>query len=278
MAARRLHLDIETYRTRNEALLTAISFEAANAKPAQNTAKDLKDVWDTQDAIEKRIDAAIAKTSCNPMYAEILTICVKTENADVLVIDAMEQREENALIELEQFISDVADKDTVWTGFNVKGFDYPIILNRMIRHCIRPPEHFPKYNGRSWHGRIYDTMERLPSPVPFACNFSTACQIYGLPCKTIEIEDGITMSGSMVGQAFETGWYQIIRDYCADDVINEERLYLAMTHGDAWGTYETGGDADLEFLKSLLEDNETSNAHKWIAAQSSIKALTKSLG
>lgn len=83
------------------------------------------------------------------------------------------------------------------------------------------------------------------------------------------------MDGSRVGEAFELGEYQIIRDYVKDDVINEEQLYLAMTHNDRWGTYDTAINDDLVVLKEIIDDAEMSHSRKWIASQGILNALTK---
>jgi len=271
MAARRIHFDVESYRTRNQTVIDALTKEAINAVPAQNTAKYIKDEWHTKKSINERIACALAKTSCKPLHAEPLVICIKTESSDLMTIDVMEQLERDALLIFTEFSSDMSDKNTIWTGFNIKGFDLPLLLNRMIKHNVRPPEYYPNYNGHSWQGRIYDSMERLPTPEKMAEKFKMSCEIYGLPCKTIVWADE-PMCGSRVGEVYEAGDYQVIRDYCADDVINEEQLYLAMTHNDTWGTYDTGRN-DLSALAEIIADDELSPAHKWATALPILKQL-----
>lgn len=273
--ARRVHFDVETYRTRNESLIARLSFEAANARPSQNTAKAKKDEWDTKQAIDERIKTAIDKTAVNPLYAEILTVCLKTEDSEIITVDAMNQSEQSAIQQLSEALNDLTDKNTVWVAFNGKRFDLPLLLNRMARFQVKPPEYFPVYAGR-WYGRIFDTMERMPTYDPFI-SFSEACEVYGLPCKTIELDSSVYMTGSMVGNAYESGRYQLINDYCADDVINEERLYLAMTHNDTFGTFDKIIDDDLIVLKEIIDDTEMSHSRKWIASQGILNALTKGL-
>ena len=270
MAARRIHIDCETYRTRNPAIIERLTKEAIEAQPAQNVAKYKKEVWGTQQAINERVSAAIAKTSCNPMYAEILTICGKTENNDELFsIDAMAQSEDIALNDFCEIAADLSDKNTIWTAFNGKRFDFMLLLNRMIKHRIRPPEHFPSYAG-NWRGRIFDTMQRIPTADMFT-SFVTACEMYGIDCKTAFWHDE-PMNGGRVGEAFEAGEYQIIRDYCMNDVAHEEELYLAMTHNDTWGTYDTGNNG-LSSLMEIINDDEMSPAYKWATALPIIKQL-----
>ena len=244
---RRIHLDIETYRTRNEQTIARLLKHATVKNPFAN---------------------ALADTSKNAMYAEILTICFKTENPDVVVIDAMEQSEKSALVQFNEAVNDFADSNTIWSAFNGKGFDFPVLLNRMVRHGVRPSDHFPSYS-RYWNGRIFDSMERFPVP-KLMTSFSGVCEVYGLPCKTIVWRDE-PMDGSKVGEAYESGEYQIIRDYCMDDVINEERLYLAMTHNDTWGTFDNGNN-DLSALSEIANDDDMSPAHKWAAAYPILKS------
>ena len=268
MAARRIHIDCETYRTRNQAVIDRIKKESIEATPAQSVAKAKKDDWHTDEAIAERVKCALAKTSVQPLYAEILTICIKTEGSFSYTIDAMEQTELSALIEFTDIVGSLSNENTIWTAFNGKKFDFMLLLNSMVRHGVRPPEHFPVYAG-GWRGRIFDTMERMPTPDIYT-SFVSACEAYGIECKT-SLWKGEPMNGSRVGDAYEAGEYQIIRDYCMDDVLHEEQLYLAMTHNDTWGTFDNGSN-DLAVLSEIALDDDMSPAHKWAAAYPILKS------
>lgn len=270
MAARRIHIDVETYRTRNQAVIDRLTKEAKEAIPAQNVAKTKKDEWHTQEAINERIACALAKTSVMPLYAEPLAICLKTEAVDSeYIIDAMDQPEDRLMQQFSEIANDLSNENTIWTAFNGKKFDFMLLLNRLVRHRVRPPEHFPVYAG-GWRGRIFDTMERMPTPDLYT-SFVNACQAYGIECKTA-MWNSEPMTGARVGQAYESGAYDVIRDYVKDDVYHEEELYLAMTHNDTWGTYDTGR-IDLSALAEIIADDELSPAHKWATALPILKQL-----
>ena len=270
MAARRIHIDVETYRTRNQAVIDRLTKEAIEAIPAQNVAKAKKEEWHTEEAINERIACALAKTSVMPLYAEPLVICFKTEAEDSMYcIDAMDNSEKVLMQQFSEMVSDLSNENTIWTAFNGKKFDFMLLLNRMVRHRVRPPEHFPVYAG-GWRGRIFDTMERIPTPDLYT-SFVNACQAYGIECKTA-MWNGEPMNGGRVGDAYESGEYDVIRKYCMDDVTHEEELYLAMTHNDTWGTYDTGRN-DLSALVEIIADDELSPAYKWVTALPILKQL-----
>jgi len=265
-AARRIHLDCETYRTTNSVLIDSIVDSETSKKPAHNVAKSVKDKWFTDEAINERVQKALDKTSVNPMYAEVLVTCCRTDEGELFTFDAMEQSEKESMIQFSRFMSEISDKNTIWTAFNGKRFDFSLLLNRMIRHRVRPPEHFPVYAG-GWRGRIFDTMERLPTSEIFV-SFKEACDIYGLNCKTT-MWGNEPMGGARVGEAYRAGEFQLIRDYCAADTEHEEALYLAMTHNDTWGTYDVGDD--LSALSEIYHSDD-SPAYKWSAAAPILKS------
>lgn len=267
--ARRIHLDIETYRTRNAAALSRITREAAEKRPNGNTAKSLKEAWDTTEAIAERVHDAISKTAVNPLLAEVLFIAAKIEDSPVSMFEGMEQPEASMLFLFRDWVDEISGPETIWTAFNGKRFDFSVLLNRMTRHGITPPANYPIWEGRGWRGRVYDTMERLPTYDPFT-SFSEACEAYGQPCKTVEWK-GAPMSGTRVAEAFEAGEYAVIGRYCCQDAIDEEALYLAMTHGDTWGTFGLGDDL-AERLMEIDQDPDASPGQKWSAARPFLRA------
>lgn len=272
MKARRIHIDVETYKTRNQAVIDRLTKEAKEAIPAQNVAKAKKDEWNTQDAINERVACAIAKTSVMPLYAEPLAICFKTECDDSMYcIDAMDQPEHRLMQQFSEIVSNLTDENTIWTAFNGKKFDFMLLLNCFVRNRVRPPEHFPVYAG-GWRGRIFDTMERMPT-TDLYISFVKACEAYGIECKTAMWKDEV-MNGGRVGEAYESGAYDVIRDYVKDDVYHEEELYLAMTHNDTWGTYDTGRH-DLSSLAEIINDDELSPAFKWSFALPILKSIVR---
>lgn len=269
MAARRVHIDIETYRTRNPATIDRLTKLAIEKRPPGNASKADKAAWDLEQAISERIGEALSKTAINPMHAEILVICVKTDaDGSVYDFDAISRGQARALGEFVEYMESTTDENTIWSAFNGKRFDFAVLLNRMIQKRIRPPRHFPVYAG-GWRGRIFDTMERLPTYELFT-SFAEACEAYGLECKTT-LWKGEPMTGARVAEAYEAGDGDIIIEYCKADVMHEEQLYLAMTHGDEWGTF----DAQTDVMTAIAEiaDADMPPAHKWAAALPLLKAI-----
>lgn len=271
MLARRIHIDVETYRTRNARTLARLTKEAAERRPSSNTAKAEKERWDTAEAINARASKVINDTAKDPLHAEVLVIaCVLAGDVPrKACFDAMEQDERDGLVQFVEFCNMWAGPDTIWSAFNGKRFDFAVLLNRMIRHRIKPPDDFPVWSGYGWRGRVFDTMDKLPTYEPFT-SFQEACESYGIECKSTEW-NGEPMTGKRVGEAFDRGEFTLIRDYCMQDAIDEESLYLAMTHGDTWGTFDAGDDLAAR-LAEIDSDDEATPGQKWSAARPFLRA------
>lgn len=221
-------LDLETYRTRDPRVVSRITLEAKAKRPAQNTAKELKAVWDTPGEVDRRVSEALDKTAVDVLIAEPLVCCMLVDGDD-LMLDMMEAPEKEQLAELVEFLGD-ATQQTVWIGHNVE-FDLAILLNRWRRWRIAPPLWFPSFRGR-WHGNIHDTMRATPCGNGLGLvSMSDVCDAVGLPEAKATMWDGAPMCGARVGEAFRAGAYQIIREYCQADVTVTRALYDLQTKG-----------------------------------------------
>lgn len=260
--ARWICIDVESYRTVNPAVIERISEKALNARPAQNTAKAEKERWDTQEGQRERIERAVMTTSCDPLLATPLVFCAKRNGAEVITIDAMERPLGDALVDLADLIMAWCDNETVWTGHAIEGYDLPLIVVQLQRLGLSIPDGLPVYRRGRWSGRVWDTMTNTPCRSPFI-SLADVCMVYGIAAKGL-IWRGEPMTGSRVAEAYETGEYQIIRDYCAQDVIDESALFLAQTCGGTWGI---GGrsDATAQALAEIAESTLTP-AQKWLSA------------
>lgn len=237
-------IDIETYRTRDPRLIEMIRREAVARKPNHNTLKELKATWNRPEDEQARASEALAKTSLDPLRAEILCVGVAIDEVEPRVFTGMwppNESEQNMLEALAQHLRLNTSAETIWAGHNAEGFDFPIMLNRWRRHGIVPPESFPQPHNGKMRGRVYDTMLRVPSGHGLGMvSLRDACLAYGLPePKTkLTMPNGDPMGGHMVGIAFEAGEYGLLEDYCLEDMVAVKALYDACTFGGQWGTWE----------------------------------------
>lgn len=254
--------DIESRATRCPNIIDLLTEQARTAKPNHNTLKELKASWDSPEAIQERIDAAIAKTALDPLHAEVLCICASCLEGEVVVLDGMEQTPHRMLLEMRDLIANDCDRDTLWTGFNIERFDLSLLLVQFQKTGIAPPEFFPTYRRGKWRGNVFDTMSACPGRTPFI-SLIEASLAYGLIAKSL-LWRGERMTGARVGEAYEAGAYQIIRDYCCGDVRDETALFLVQTCGGVWGI-QSRTDTTAEQLTEIAESTLTPG-QKWTAA------------
>lgn len=249
--ASRLCFDVEAYRTRDKGIIARVTDEAITKRPAQNTAKRLKDVWDTQEEQRRRAQDALDKTAVNPLLAEILCVVCRADGGEMQVFDAMERTRAQCMAQLAEYFEDVVGPETTWTGFNITRYDLPLLLTEFRRAGVRPGEWFPQYRTR-WCGRVYDSMARCPTMTPFI-SLDAALEAHGLHYEPM-LWLGDEMCGSRVGAAFEAGEYDLIHRYCQLDITKEDDLYRAMTFGGIWGTWAS--DDDLHQQMQEIDQGE----------------------
>ena len=267
--ARIVVLDIETYRTRDPRVVERIRQDAIEREPNKTASKEEKLLWHTEEAREQRLNDALARTSVNVLCAEVLCASISTNLTHPgPTWDCMSQPEEEQLRDMAEFLDDFTGANTIWVGHNLKGFDLKILVNRWRRFGIRPPKHFPSFSGGRWFGRVYDTMERVPAPTPFI-SLDEACEIYNVE-QVVAIHQGQPMHGGRVGEAYEGGHFGLLLEYVRADVETERRLYMAMTHGDTWGTW-LDDDATAEAIAEI-EAAPLTEAAKAIAVLNVLKS------
>ena len=264
--SRLIVLDIETYRTRVPEIVERIEREAIERQPAQNVAKALKDAWDTESSRERRAAEALSKTALNVLLAEILCVCWRADGecSDVSTMHENKTAEEHALRVLVEAWNEQAGPDTIWCGHNIHNFDLAVLLNRWRRYGIRPPEHFPQFSNGRWFGRTWDTMRRTPCDSGLGLvSLRTVCEAYGIEGAKSTFWRGEPIDGARVSEVYEAGEYDLILEYCRQDVVVEEALYLAQTDCDTYGTYDTRAEVHqqiAEIQESTLRPGEKAMA------------------
>jgi len=240
MTAKRVVVDLETYRSRNPLVIEAVRKEQIERRPAQNKSREEKNNWDTTAGRDERIVEALAKTAVDPMWAEILCIALGIDDRLPISISAMPDDEFAALCEFTKLMDEEVGPETTWVNHNLLHFDLPILLSRFRALGVTPPKHFPYWQGRYWAGRVYDTMLRTPNNNNLGLvSLEDACRAYGIPSSKNKfcLEDGTPLTGATVGLAFERGEYKAIQQYAEGDVAATRDLYLVQTFGcsrDCW--------------------------------------------
>lgn len=268
--AKWITFDVEAYRTRNEQAIAEVTAKARDKKPAQNTAKYLKERWDDPESIAEREQKAISDTAKNPLLAEVLFIACMTDDGVTTAFEAMSRGIEPVIRAFQNYLIDTVDEKTIWTGFNIKRYDLPLLLTEFRRQGTTPGDWFPKYYGRGWSGRIFDSMDRCPTLTPFV-SLDDALLYHGIEAKTTEW-NGQKVNGALVGEIYEAGDYETIERYCATcDVPNEDELYRAMTFDGTWGTYEDR-DQSLREIALQIYESEMKPGQKWLSLVPALKS------
>jgi predicted PolB exonuclease-like 3'-5' exonuclease len=240
MASKRIILDLETYRTRNEAVIKMIRHEQIARTPAQNKSKEEKLMWNTPEAVNARVDEALAKTSVDVLYAEVLCVAIGIDDDIPGTISCMEN-ESDGLRWFREWFDFHAGPETILVGHNISSFDLRILTNRFRALNILPPELFPSIKGRYWSGRVWDTMLQTPCSNGLGMvSLADACMVYGIPSPkgAVCLEDGTPLEGSTVGLAFERGEYEAILKYAEEDIAATRALYKAQTFDYKRDTWE----------------------------------------
>ena len=223
-------LDVETGPTRDEGARDRLRREVWEAEPAKSASAKVKAEFATETARLERLDEAIGKTALDPLRCELLCACWRTDRFDeVDPYDLMTGPGD--VEELITHLDGIVGPSTIIAGHNIAGFDLPVMSAWFLRNQIDPPEHWPRWTGRGWTGRVYDTMAHLPATKwPNFISLDAACAAFGIIAKRYAYK-GAPMNGSRVREALEAGDYLDILAYCATDVEAEVDVFLRLTHG-----------------------------------------------
>lgn len=270
MSAGIITIDVETRGTTDEAVIAGLREELVEQDPPEQirgTAARvleragylehyrgmtkgkrewLEEHWGST-LLEARLEEAVERSAVDTLVAEALCVavfCDDDELGDIYhCMPDIEEGANNAADEksmiylLMEDLGKAAGPETVWVGHNLRGFDLPLLIQRARRFGIRPPEHFPKWEGGRARGRIFDTMVECACARPFVSG-EEAARAMGLPFKTVEWK-GAAMSGERVAEALAEGAYGVIREYCLADARAERELARALTWG--WRALGEGG-------------------------------------
>jgi predicted PolB exonuclease-like 3'-5' exonuclease len=124
--------------------------------------------------------------------------------------------EKQTLFEINQLFNKVQKSDFWLCGHNVKNFDIPHLLKRMVINGIRPSTLLPSYETKPWEIRAIDTMDVWKFGNPFGLSsLELMCAAMGVPSSK---EGEIT--GNRVHEAYwEHNQLNLIVEYCERDVL-----------------------------------------------------------
>lgn len=236
-----IFLDAETYPTRSPSVLAEVAHKALASRPAHNTAKSLKERWDTPEGERARVLEAVAKTGLDVVRAEVLCVAVATMDSGPDVLDGTDpaKGERRVMAKLAEALWECGP-ETIWVGHNHARYDLPLFLNRWRAHGITPPPHYPRWTGSRWIGRVYDTMQHVPSGNGFV-SMAAACALVGIEGKSVSWL-GEPMNGARVAAAWDAGEYDLICEYCAQDVADNRALFRRLTFDGQYGCWQDGAD------------------------------------
>jgi predicted PolB exonuclease-like 3'-5' exonuclease len=98
------------------------------------------------------------------------------------------------------------------TGWNIKNFDVPWLVRRMLMHGITVPQILSSYGKKPWEMNIFDMKDYWKSGSSLDVTFEEAAYGMGIPTPKDDID------GSQVHGVFWSGDIQRVSTYCEKDV------------------------------------------------------------
>ena len=203
-----LHLDIETVPAKE---ITAEDVKVpGNMSKAETIAKYIE---------EEGLAKTIKDHSVDVLRCKVICIGYAVDNGDV---KSLFNTNEEALFRAfnEMFVEEFKTPErhiVTFSGYNLKGFDYPIIALRMFKYGLDMKDYFPlDINTRS---RMFDLMQAIAN-FRYGTFYSQddVCAFLGLPLK-----DGV--DGGSVYNLYKEGKFDDIASYCRRDVQRVVEIY-----------------------------------------------------
>jgi len=98
------------------------------------------------------------------------------------------------------------------TGWNIKNFDVPWIVRRLLMNGIQVPNCLNSYEKKPWDMNVFDIKDLWKSGSSLDVTFEEACFGMGIQSPKDDID------GSQVHEKYWNGEYDRIYDYCEKDV------------------------------------------------------------
>ena len=213
-----LYLDIETIPDQRPG---ALERAEANIKPPSSYKKP--------ESIERyrkdNAEAQLRRTALQGIAGEVCSIAWAFDDGPIKAATRDRTLSEASI--LQTFFANVADEmdgrgqypRITWVGHNVIEFDLRFLKQRSLI-CNVPPAVFIPADAR--HGKtVFDTMKEWAGWKGYV-KLDALCDAFGIPGKS-------DVDGSMVGDLWDAGEYEKIRQYNIDDVQLVRNVYRRMT-------------------------------------------------
>jgi predicted PolB exonuclease-like 3'-5' exonuclease len=94
-------------------------------------------------------------------------------------------------------------------------------------------------------------------------SLADVCEAYSIRCPKATEWKGEPMNGGRVGEAYEAGEHEVILEYCDEDTVITEALYLHITGNDTHSTFDRPDSIAAEIAE--IEASELSESAKKIS-------------
>jgi DNA polymerase elongation subunit (family B) len=174
------------------------------------------------------------------MYAEfgkIISISIGVMKADKFLVRSYYGDDEKLVLDQFAAICNARPIATM-AGHNIKEFDAPWLMRRMLIHRIALPKVLQLMGLKPWESPLIDTMEMWGATAwKYRCGLDLLCEKLGVPSSKKEF------SGPDIGKIYygnhEMPWDKAdalkkIAEYNAQDVIADARCYARMKGFDVF--------------------------------------------
>ena len=174
---------------------------------------------------EEGFAETVKKHSVDLLLCRVLCIGLQIDKEEPIVLWAETEAELFAMFNkwFEDNITEPERYLVTFSGYNLKGFDYPIIALRMAKYGCSMKDYFGLDINK--YTRLFDIMSII-SGFRSSTYYSqdAMCKFLNIPLK-----EG--MDGSMVYQYYKAGKFSEIREYCKEDVQTVARIYDIFSRG-----------------------------------------------
>jgi predicted PolB exonuclease-like 3'-5' exonuclease len=158
-----------------------------------------------------------SRSALVPEFAKIICVSagVVDKDGELKKMSYFNSDEKVLLEEVNKLLGRVNGTGFSLCGHNVKNFDIPMLIKRMMINGIKPSSILPNYDTKPWEVRAIDTKEVWQSGQFGALSsLELMCVSMGIPTpKSDEI------SGDKVHHLFwNENKYDLIKEYCEKDV------------------------------------------------------------
>jgi hypothetical protein len=212
-----LYLDIETVPAQTEAAKQKI---AASVKAPGNIKKaESISAWE-KESRPAAVEEAISRSGLNGAYGHVCCIGYAFDDDKPKSLSwPLDFSDERSLLNSFAETMDAQNRVPTIIGHNVANFDIRFLWQRAMVLGVRMPSWFPK-DPKPWGNDVFDTMTAWAGARD-TISMSNLCDALGLPGK-----DGI--DGSMVGDMFARGEFELIDSYCRADIERTRAIHKRM--------------------------------------------------